>query len=58
METQDSRFCNGKYSVFKQFLICKIFSIVQAKKKSNKTSEYHPDEVDNNLIENKHKDCS
>ena len=55
MEKTSATFCNGKYSVLSDFFYAEFFSIdFTLEIKSNKTCEYQPDELVDNLIENYH----
>ena len=48
-------FCYGKYSIF---ATQNFYHITTLENKLSKTCEYQPDEVDDNLIENNHEECS
>ena len=58
MERPSATFCNGKYSVLNNFCFPEILACSILEKKSNKTCEYHPNELDDNLIEKSHEECS
>ena len=56
MERPSATFCNGKHSILKDFCFAEFVAYYTLENKSNKTSEYHPDEFDESLIENNHKE--
>ena len=58
MERPSATFCNGKYRVLKDFCYAEFLAYYKLENKSNKTCEYQPDEFDDNLIENNHKESS
>ena len=58
MERPSSRFCNRKYSVLNNFCYAEFLAHYTRENKSNRTCEYQPDELDGNLIENNHEECS
>ena len=58
MERASTTFCNGKYSVFNDFCYTEFLAYYTPENKSSKTCEYHPDELDDNLIENNREECS
>ena len=58
MEKPSASFCNGKYSVLNHFCYVKFLAYYTLGSKSDKTCEYQLDELDDNLIENKHEECS
>ena len=50
---------NGKYSIFKDFYYAEFLAYYIFENKLNKTYEYHQlDELDDNLIDNNHEQCS
>ena len=51
-------FCNGKYSILHDFCYAEFLAYYTLENKSSKTGEYQPDELDDNLIENNHEECS
>ena len=53
MERPSATICNGKYSVLDDFCYSDFLAYYTLENKSSKTSEYQPDELDDNLIENK-----
>ena len=57
MERPSATFCNGKYSVLNGFY-AEYLAYYTLENKSNKTCEYQSDELDDNLIENNHEECS
>ena len=58
MERPNATFCNGKYRVLNDFCYTEFLAHYTLENKSNKTCEYQPDELDDNLIENNHEKCS
>ena len=58
MERPSPTFCNFKYSILDDFCYTEFLAYYTLKNKSSKTGEYQPDELDGNLIENNHEDCS
>ena len=57
MERPRAKFCYGKYSLLIDFCYAKFLAYYIVEKKSNKTCEYQPNELDDNLIKNNHKEC-
>ena len=55
MERPSATFCNGKYRVSNDFCCAEFIANYTLE---NKTCEYQPDELDDNLIENNHEECS
>ena len=51
MERPSATFCNGKYSVLNKFCYTEILVYYALENKSNKTFEYHQDELVDNLVE-------
>ena len=58
MERPSATFCNGKCRVLNDFCYTEFLAHYTLENKSNKTCEYQPDELDDNLIENNHEKCS
>ena len=58
MERLSATFCNGKYSILDNFCYAEFLAYYTLESKSSKTGEYQPDELDDNLIENNHEECS
>ena len=58
IERPSETFYSGIYSIFKRYLLYRVFSILPFESKSNKSCEYQPCELDDNLIENNHEECS
>ena len=58
MERPSATFCNGKYRVLNGFCYAEFLAYYMLENKSNKTCEYQPDELDDNLIENSHEERS
>ena len=58
MERPSATFCNGKYSVLNYFCYAEVLAYYTLENKSNTTCEYQPDELDDNLIDNNHAECS
>ena len=58
MERPSATFCNGMYSILDNFCYAKFLAYCTLENKSSKTGEYQPDELDDNLIENNHEECS
>ena len=58
MERPRATFCNGKYSIFYNFFCTEFLPYYTLENKSNKTCEYQPDELHENLIENNYGECS
>ena len=58
MERRNATFCNGKYNVLNDFCYAEFLAYYTLENKSNKISEYQPDELNDNLIENNHEECS
>ena len=58
MERSNSRLCNGRHSILDDFCYAKFLPYCTLKKNSSKTCKYQPNELNHNLIENKHEDCS
>ena len=54
MERPNATFCNEKYSVLNEFCCVKFLAYYTLENKSNKTCEYQPNKLDDNLIENNH----
>ena len=47
-------FCRGKYRTLHDFFMQNFLANYTLGNKSSRTYEYHPDELDDNLIENNH----
>ena len=58
MERPKATFCYGKHCVLNHFCCAEFLAYYTLENKSTKTCEYLPDELDNNLIENNHEECS
>ena len=58
MERPSATFCNEKYRVLNDFCYTEFLAHYTLENESNKTCEYQPDELDDNLIENNHEKCS
>ena len=58
MERPSATFCNGKYRILNNFCYAEFLTYYTLENKSNKTYEYQPDKLGDNLIENNHKECS
>ena len=58
MERPIATLCNGKHSILNDFCYAELLAYDTHENKSNKTCEYQPDELDDNLIENNHEECS
>ena len=58
MERPIATFCNGKHSILNDFCYAEFLAYYTHENKSNKTCEYQPDELDDNLLENNHEECS
>ena len=58
MERPNATFCNGKYSIVVDFCYTEFLAYYTLGNKPSKTGEYQPDELDDNLIENNHEECS
>ena len=58
MEIPNATFCNGKYIILDDLCYAEFLAYYTLENKPNKTGEYQPDELDDNLIENNHEECS
>ena len=58
LERPSATFCNGKYSILDDFCYAKFSVYYAFENKSSKTGEYQSDELNDNLIENNHEECS
>ena len=58
LERASATFCIGKFRVLNGFCYAEFLAYYTLENKSNKTCEYQPEELDDNLIENNHKECS
>ena len=58
MERPNATSCNGKYSILDDFCYAEFWAYYTLENKPSKTGEYQPDELDDNLIENNHEECS
>ena len=58
IERPSATLCNGKYSVLNNFCYAEFLAYYPLGNKSNKTCEYQPEELDDNVIENNHEECS
>ena len=58
MERPNATFCNGKYSILANFCYAELLAYYTLENRPSKTGEYQPDELDDNLIENNHENCS
>ena len=52
MERPSVTFCNGKYGILNDLCYAEFLAYYTLKSKSSKTCKYHPDELDDILIEN------
>ena len=50
--------CNSKYVKLDNFCHAEFLAHYTFENKPSKTGEYQPDELDDNLIENNHEECS
>ena len=58
IEWPNATFCHGKYSALNDFCYAEFLAYYTLASKSNNTYDYQPDELDDNLIENNHEECS
>ena len=58
MERSNVTFCNGKYSILDDFCYAEFLAYHTLENKLSKIDEYQPDELDDDLIENNHEECS
>ena len=58
MRIPNATFFKWKYSVSSNFCQAAFLSYYRLENQSNKAWEYHPHELDDNLIENNHEECS
>ena len=58
IERPNATFCHGKYSALNYFCYAEFLAYYTLESKSNNTCDYQPDELDDNLIKNNHKECS
>ena len=58
LERPSAIFCNGKHSILDDFCYAKFSAYYALENKSSKTGEYQSDELNDNLIENNHEECS
>ena len=58
MERTSAICCNDKYSILVNFCYSEFLANYTFKNKPIKTGEYQSDELDDNLIENNHEECS
>ena len=58
MERPSTTSCNGKFSILVDFCYAQSLAYHTLGNKSSKTGVYQPDKLDDNLIENNHKECS
>ena len=58
MQRPSATVCNSKYSILDDFCDTEFLAYSTLENKSSKSCEYQPDELDDNLIENKHEECS
>ena len=58
VERPNATFCSRKYSVLYYFCFAEFLAYYTLENKSSKTCEYQPDELDDQLIENNHEECS
>ena len=56
MERKNATFCNRKYSMLDDFCYAEFLVYYTPENKSSKTGKYNPDELDDNLLENNHKE--
>ena len=58
MERPSATFCKGEYIIWDDFSYAEFLAYHTLENKPSKTREYLPDELDENLIENNHKERS
>ena len=58
MERPSATLCNGKYSILNDFCYANFLSYCTPVNKSSNTGEYHPDELNEYLLEDDHEECS
>ena len=58
IERPNATFCHGKYSALNDFCYAKFLAYYTIESKPNNTYDYQPDELNDNLIENNHEECS
>ena len=58
IERPSATFNNRKYSALNHFCYIEFLALYTIENKSTKAFKYHPDELDDDLIENNHEECS
>ena len=58
MERPSGTLCNGKYIVSNNVCYAEFLTYYTLENKSNKACEYQSDELDENVIDNNHEECS
>ena len=58
MKRPCATFCNWKHSILDNVGYVEFLAYYTLEKKSSKTCDYQPDELDDNLIENNHEQSS
>ena len=58
IEIPNATFCLGKYRALNDFCCAEFLAYCTLENKSNNTCDYQPDELDHNLTENNHEECS
>ena len=58
MERPSAKLCNRIYSLLDRFFNVEFLAYYTLESKSNKTYEYQPDKLDDNLIEYNYKESS
>ena len=58
MERSSATFCHRKYSILYNFCYAEFLAYFSLENNSSNTCDYHPDELDDNLIENNREEYS
>ena len=58
MERPSGTFCSDKYATSDDFCYAEFSAYYTRENKPSKTVDYQPDELDDNLTENNHEECS
>ena len=58
MERPSATFCNEKYSILDDLCYAEFLAYYTLENKPSNNGEYQSDELDDNLIENNHEECS
>ena len=58
MERPSATFCHRKYSISYNFCYAEFLAYFSLENNSSNTCDYHPDELDDNLIENNREEYS